>query len=205
MRNLICVPMITLCLLLTGCNKPQEISQTESLLKPFQEMTGATMEAVVTCYGEHLESQFTLACDYQKEGETVVEVRTPVEMEGVQGTFDGIDWKVSYEDMTINAPVLSSQEISPMASLPLLMQGLQEGWLLEENEEAWNDIDCVRVRLDYSGQGDGKIVSTVWISTETGIPVHGELSVEGIMILQAEFTEFAFCDTIPEVNDSGKG
>ena len=78
------------------------------------------------------------------------------------------------------------------------MSALRDGWLLEENEETWNDVPCRRLMVDQSGTQNGKIVSTVWLRQEDGTPVRGEISVEGEIILTAEFTSFAFYDTIDE-------
>ena len=75
---------------------------------------------------------------------------------------------------------------------------VRDGWLLEENEEAWNDVPCRRLTVDQSGTQNGKIVSTVWLRQEDGTPLRGEISVEGEIILTAEFTSFAFYDTIDE-------
>ena len=82
--------------------------------------------------------------------------------------------------------------------LPRLMNALREGWLLEENEETWQEIPCLRLSMDQSGAQGGKIISTVWLSQEGGTPVRGEIAVDGETILTAEFTSFAFCDTVEE-------
>ena len=76
------------------------------------------------------------------------------------------------------------------------MNALRDGWLLEENKETWDDVPCLRITVDQSGAQDGKIVSTVWLRQDDGTPLRGEIAVDGENILTAEFTSFAFCDTI---------
>ena len=68
--------------------------------------------------------------------------------------------------------------------------------VLEENEETWNEVPCLRITVDQSGSQDGKIISTVWLRQEDGTPLRGEIAVDGEIILTAEFTSFAFYDTI---------
>ena len=50
---------------------------------------------------------------------------------------------------------------------------------------------------------DGKIVSTVWLRQEDGTPLRGEIAVDGEIILTADFTSFAFCDTIESTEENG--
>ena len=69
------------------------------------------------------------------------------------------------------------------------------GWLLEENEEAWGDVPCLRVTLEQSGT-QTEVLSTIWLRLDDGTPLRGELSVDGENILTVEFTSFLFYDTI---------
>ena len=74
--------------------------------------------------------------------------------------------------------------------------GCRRGCWNEENQEKWNDIPCLRLCVDQTGLQDGKIISAVWLRQEDGTPVRGEIAVDGEIILTAEFTSFAFYDTI---------
>ena len=195
MRKGVCVPTIALCLLLTACGGTGEES-ANNLRDLYHDMTGCTMEATVTCDQEDLEWEATLRCDYVPEGETVVEVLAPETIAGGKAAVRGSDWQLEYEGERLNAGTLSREEISPALCLPRLMDALRDGWLLEENQEKWNDIPCLRLSVDQTGLQDGKIISTVWLRQEDGTPVRGEIAVDGEIILTAEFTSFAFYDTI---------
>lgn len=37
-----------------------------------------------------------------------------------------------------------------------MMNALRDGWLLEENEETWQEIPCLRLSMDQSGDAGGK-------------------------------------------------
>ena len=108
------------------------------------------------------------------------------------------DWYLEYEGKSLDAGTLSREEISPAACLPRLMNALRDGWLLEENEETWNEVPCLRFTVDQSGPQNGKILSTVWLRQDDGTPLRGEIAVDGEIILTAEFTAFSFCDTIDD-------
>lgn len=200
MRKRVCVPTIALCLLLTACGGAGEES-TVDLRGLYHDMAGCTMEATVTCDQEGMEWEATLRCDYVPEGETMVEVLSPETIAGVKAVVNESDWQLEYEGECLNAGALGQEEISPALCLPRLMNALRDGWLLEENEENWNDIPCLRLSVDQSGLQDGKIVSTVWLRQEDGTPVQGEIAVDGEIILKAEFTSFAFCGTMKSQSD----
>ena len=193
MDKRLALPMMALCLLLTGCGGGEEAAD---LRRPYQEMTGCSMEAVVTCGQEDLVWEGTLRCDYVPGGESTVEVLAPETIAGVRAVLTDSDWYLEYGDMSLNAGALSREAVSPAACLPRLMDALRDGWLLEENRETWGETPCVRLTVDQTGGQGGKLVSTLWLREEDGLPLRGELAVDGEIILTAEFTSFSFCDTL---------
>lgn len=206
MRRGLCVPMMTLLLLLAACaGGGKGETETVDLRQRYHDMPGCTMEASVTCGQEGLEWEALLRCAYTPDGESTVEVLEPDTIAGVKAVLSDSDWRVEYQDDCLNAGPVGSEEISPAACLPRLMNALRDGWLLEENREDWNGTPCLRLTVDQSGLQDGKIVSTVWLRQEDGTPLRGEIAVDGEIILTADFTSFAFCDTIEPTGDSGAG
>ena len=192
MRKWLCVPMMTLCLLLVSCGGAEEETDPR---QPYRDMDGCRMEAEVTCTQFDRLWTANLVCDYVPEGETRVEVLAPEHIAGVTAVLRGEELTLEYQDLCLDAGTLSAQRISPAACLPRLISALREGWLLEENEEVWEETPCRRLSLDQTGTDGGKIVSTVWLR-EDGTPLRGEIGVDGEIILTAEFTDFAFYGTI---------
>lgn len=194
----VCVPMMTLCLLLTACGGGEEPTE---LRAPYQEMRGCEMEAVVRCDQEGAEWEAELRCSYVPGEESWVEVLSPEIIAGVRAVFSDTDWRLEYEGDSLNAGVLSSEDLSPALCLPRLMSALREGWLLEENRESWGDFPCLRLALEQTGAQGSGIVSTLWLREEDGTPLRGEITVDGENILTAEFTKFSFYDTIATSDD----
>ena len=192
MRKWLCVPMMTLCLLLVSCGGTEEETDPR---QPYRDMNSCRMEAEVTCTQFDRLWTAKLACDYVPEGESRVEVLAPDHIAGVTAVLRGEELALEYEDLCLDAGTLSAQRISPAVCLPRLISALREGWLLEENEEVWEETPCRRLSLDQTGTDGGKIVSTVWLR-EDGTPLRGEIGVDGEIILTAEFTDFAFYGTI---------
>ena len=77
-----------------------------------------------------------------------------------------------------------------------MMDALREGWLLEENQEDWGEVPCLRLTVDQTGTEAEKVYTTLWLRLDDGTPLRGEIAVDGEIILTAEFTSFSFCDTI---------
>lgn len=200
MRLRKCALMMTLLLLLSACGGGGggEENRTAGLRDRYHDMAGCSMEAAVSCDQEGLAWEAELRCEYVPGGESTVVVLSPETIAGVKAVLSDTDWRLEYQGESLNAGTLSDEEISPAACLPRLMSALRDGWLLEENEEDWNGVPCLRLTVDQTGVKDGKILSTVWLNLADGTPVRGEIAVDGEIILTADFTSFSFCDTMAE-------
>ena len=190
MRHWMCVPMMTLLLLLTACGGTGE--ETADLRDRYHDMTGCSMEAAVSCDQGGLAWEAVLRCDYIPGGESTVEVLSPETIAGVKAVLSDSDWHLEYQGDSLDAGVLSEEAVSPAVCLPRLMNALRDGWLLEENPEEWNGVPCTRIAVDQTGTKNGKLISTIWLRQEDGIPLRGEIAVEDTVILTAEFQSFAF-------------
>ena len=199
MRMGSCVPMIALCLLLCGCGK-QTAEPAADLRSVYQEMSGCEMTAEVTCEQSELEWSATLHGTYVPGGESTVEVLEPLELAGVRAVIREEGWTLEYGALCLNAGTLSDEGVSPAASLVRIMDALRNGWLLEENDEAWEDVPCTRLALEQTGASGGNMVTTVWLRQTDGTPLYGEIAVDGETILTVRFTKFGFCDTITETS-----
>jgi len=201
-RKWIAVPMMTLCLLLSGCGAGKEQFSSETLRKPYLEAEGCTMAAQILCDWDSLLWEGLLKCDYVPGGDSVVEIVEPEILAGVKAIV-GENFALSYEDEVLNIAPMTPEEITPADCLPRLMDALREGWLLEENTEVWQETECMRLTVDQSGK-EGKILSTFWLRTADALPLRAEISVEDKTIFIVEFTEFAFCDMINHQEETGK-
>lgn len=193
----ICFAAMTVLVMLSACGEAgQKQSPAEDALEQYRNMTGAELAAHVSCTWNGEAREYLLKCTYAPEGESTVEVQEPEELAGLTAVVDGETMGLRYEGDCLDAGTISNEGISPAACLPRLLDALRTGWLLEENEEKWGETDCLRLTVDTTGAEGGKILWTVWLNRETGVPVHGEIAVEEEIIFQLEFTEFSFCDTI---------
>ena len=195
--------MIALCLFLCACSQGEDTGETDWQWR-YQDAAHCQMEAVVRCDQEGLLWEATMTCDYVPEGESTVEVLSPEHLAGVKAVVSDTDWQVLYEDLCLDMGPLSREQISPAACLPRLMDALREGWVLSRSEENREDVPCLRLELDQTGQ-EGKILSTIWLRQEDDVPLRGEIAVDDTVILTAEFTNFTFYDTMQSDTDTEEG
>jgi hypothetical protein len=186
--------MMLLCLLAAGCGgAEQEESAAEQARRPFQEAAGCTMEAEVTWSGEQEDVlRYTLRCDYVPDGASTVEILAPETAAGIQATVEGNSLQLTYAGDCLDADVAGREGVSPATGLPLVLEALRSGWLLEENREKLDDVPCLRLGLDRTGSDGGKILTAVWLAQDTGTPVYAEISVDEEIILNVRFTKFDF-------------
>lgn len=198
MNKLFYVPAIAMCVLLGGCSGEQTATTQQETLAFYTQMTSASMEAVVTSEGDYLISTFTLHCDYQPQGETVVEVLEPETMAGVRVVCNAGQWVLEYDDMVFNVGTLSSQGVSPLACMPLLLEALSQGWMLAQSSQTYQGQACDCLTMDYSDETLSDVTVTAWLSQDTGAPVGAEIAVDGQRILQVLFTSFEMYGILPE-------
>ena len=190
--------MIILSLALTACGAGQAENGAAALRLRYQEAQGCDMEAAVHCaqYGEPWDA--VLTCAYVPDGETVVEVVSPETIAGAKVIFDGDSRFLQADGKRLNAGSVSAEALSPADALPRLVDALRDGWLLEENAEDWNNVPCLRLTLDQTGNAGGKIFSTLWLKQSDGTPLRGEIAVDDETFFVVEFTNFTFYDIMPE-------
>ena len=88
---------------------------------------------------------------FRSGGETVIEVLAPETIVGIRAVLREEQWQLEYEDLVLAVDTLGERRLTPVTCLPRLMHTLREGWLLEENDEVWNDVSCRRLALDQTG------------------------------------------------------
>ena len=179
-------PMLILCLLLSGCAAGE--AETMDIQEQYREMTGAQAEARVTChYGEEVR-EYRLLCDYTPASSRV-EVEEPELLRGVSATVDGETLALRYDDVLLDAGLYSGTQLSPMWAVPSMLRAIAEGYVLVCCREDVGEVSCQRATFEVTGTAGDKIYYALWFG-EDGLPLRGEITVEGTVVYMVEFINF---------------
>ncbi len=183
-KALLFAPMLML--LLTACGGEEKDPAAE-LQAQYANLTGAVMEADVSCHYADEDRAYTLLCDYAPERSTVT-VLSPANLAGISATVENGTLTLSYEDISLDAGGYSAAAISPVAALPKLMQAAASGYVTEKSEETVGERPCLRLACDLPD--DEGSVYTTWFDQETLLPLRSEISAEGTVVFEVAWTRF---------------
>ena len=183
-KALLFAPMLML--LLTACGGEEKDPAAE-LQAQYANLTGAVMEAEVSCHYADEDRAYTLLCDYAPERSTVT-VLSPANLAGISATVENGTLTLSYEDISLDAGGYSAAAISPVAALPKLMQAAASGYVTEMSEETVGERPCLRLACDLPD--DEGSVYTTWFDQETLLPLRSEISAEGTVVFEVAWTRF---------------
>ena len=183
-KALLFAPMLML--LLTACGGEEKDPAAE-LQAQYANLTGAVMEAEVSCHYADEDRAYTLLCDYAPERSTVT-VLSPANLAGISATVENGTLTLSYEDISLDAGGYSAAAISPVAALPKLMQAAASGYVTEKSEETVGERPCLRLACDLPD--DEGSVYTTWFDQETLLRLRSEISAEGTVVFEVAWTRF---------------
>ncbi len=143
----VCVLMIGLGLTLSACAPaPGGMEQKDGaqmLQEEYRALTGCAMTADVRCDRENEVENYTLQCDWNADGSARVEVLAPETLVGIAAEFNGDDLSLHYDDMSLAAGPVSSQELTPAQILPMVVDAIREGYILEKGTESIDGEECL--------------------------------------------------------------
>ena len=193
-RTLFCVQMICALFMIAGCGAGKADGEYAAIQQRWETLKNCSMTADVECLGDEAQ-KYTLSCKWENGGESTVTVEAPDELAGITASFDGEDMSLIFDGAALAAGKIGSGELSPASCLPMLMDAVCDGYMLEKSKEEYSGADAYRVTFDTTGTDGQKIDYTVWFG-DGDTPLAAEISEEGNMIFKGEFTNFEFGDTI---------
>lgn len=189
-----CALMISLLLLLSACGAGggEEEKENAALLlqQEYQSIPGCSMTARVRCDRDGEVEDYTLTCQWRSDDTATVTIVEPEYLAGVSAAFDGETMSLLYEDVSLGAGAVSSEELSPAQALPAVVRAIREGYLLEKGAETVGDAPCLHLVFDTTGENGGKINTHVWFG-EDHLPVRSEIVVDNQTIFTVSFTSFS--------------
>lgn len=186
MKKIIPGVLLTI-LLLCGCGGGST-EEAQEAQRHYAQLQGACLEAELCCHLETESRSFTVSCNWQRDQGASTTVTAPEHLAGLTASVSGQELTVSYDGIALSAGAL--WDIVPANALPWLLRALSEGYLLEAGRETLEGEDCLRLSLDNSLSGGGKLLCTVWLRRADLLPLYAEFSQDGRMVLTARLLSF---------------
>ena len=183
-RKRICVPMMTLCLLLCSCGT--EEMNREDVQSCYQHMERCTMEAVVRCEQDGMEWEAELHCEYIPEGASTVEVLSPETIAGITGTIAGQEGKLTFGDTALAFELLAEGRLSPVSAPWVLIHTLHQGYLTACSETDSGLVLSINDRYE-----ENALNLSVYLGDDD-LPTGAEIFWEGSRILSLTVANFSF-------------
>ena len=182
------LPMLACLLLLCGCGGRKALDVQEQ----YRSVTSAELEAEVVSCADAAGRVFTLTCRYDPAGQSVTTVNAPSELAGLTAVLAGDTLSVRSGDTLL--PAGASTDVCPANCLPYLLRALADGYVLEQSSEALDDTPCLRLALDTTAPGGGKVLCAVWLDAEGLFPRYAEFSRNEQVVLTVKLLAFT-CTT----------
>lgn len=195
MRKRICVLLIGIACLLVSCGKGGGKRETEELLQRLRgrylELTACGGHGELTAdYGQRV---YTYGIDFvwRKEGETRLVLTAPENVAGAVAHIEKGETALEFDGVMLETGALDSAGLTPIDAIPALLTYAREGFVsscvVEETEE--KRILHVVCSDPEKSPGEG-IEADLWFDCDTLILLRGEISTDGVTVIQCEITDF---------------
>lgn len=180
----ICLPLIlVLCLLLSGCGSSSAIKNAyREFSAALSETESLYFTAAVRAEYEHKTARFTLEYAEDESGGTVT-VLAPELIAGVSAHIEPDSTSLQYDGIMLDTGDLDDFGLSPMSSLPMLIQSLKGGYLDSFWEEDGKTV--------YQLIPNDNLICTVWFNPSDMSPVRAELITDGRVTVYIDISEWS--------------
>lgn len=177
----ICMIFVCLCVLLCGCSRDRVMDSFRDYSETVRACDCIHISANVRAEYDSQRSDFVLDCTVQGS-EYEIRVVEPDYISGVTALLHGREAELQYNSVIIAAPLLDKNGLSPVTSLPTLIDALRNGFL---------ESCCVENTL-YFWQIiiDDNTTASIWFDPVSSHPVKAELSSCGKTVIYIEITDW---------------
>lgn len=191
MGKKVCVPMISLCLLMSGCGQMSTGELALVIRDEYKTVeSGTALLSLVADYGQRI-YQYDIQLEYQGD-ETTLTLVQPAEIAGIRVNILKGETTLEYEGVQVETGALDEIGLSPVGSVPLFYQSLRESFIGETCLETVGESQWLRVDYREPDQvpGTGHEV-TLWFDTSTYHVTKGELSYDGYRIIDCTVVDMS--------------
>lgn len=172
---------LCLCLLISGCGGREFAKARDDMAQRLEAAECLSFTANIRAEYEHKTARFTLSYYEDAEGGKVT-VLAPQLIAGVTARIQPGSTSLEYDGVCLGTGELDDFGLSPMSSLPMLVQALKDG----DMNAGWSEGSCTVLEL----QSSDELTCTVWFASESMIPQQAELCSDGRVKVFAEISQW---------------
>jgi outer membrane lipoprotein-sorting protein len=121
---------------------------------------------------------FQLEFKYNAQGESIIEVKKPSEIEGVKVRFVDDEIILDYEGVSLEMGPSENSAISPVGALPELLRVWRDGMVSDQGHEKVDGTDCIYI--SHKATRDSvEIQYCTWFDAESLKPIKAEINEDG--------------------------
>lgn len=124
--------------------------------------------------------EFTAECT-RSDGETEVRITSPDIISGVTARMGELGSQLEYDGLILSVGDLTETGISPVSSVPIIIDALLGGFA----SEVWSEGEYTVARIYVDDSAD----ALIWLDADM-IPVRGEIVSGSVAVAQCSITDF---------------
>lgn len=172
--------VLTLCFFISGCGKKDVQADFDAFSERVRNAE-LSFTANIRAEYENKTARFTLGYEESAEGGTVT-VLAPELIKGIKAHVSPGSTSLQYESIVLDTGALDNFGLSPLSSLPHLVQALREGHM----DSFWEEDEALVLQL----QAQDELKCTVWFSGEDMKPLRAELASGGRVTVFVEIDDW---------------
>lgn len=180
------VLLLLLCImLLTGCDSGQTVLDAgHQLRNDILAAEGCSFVSVITAdYGDEL-YEFSMQCEFDKDGALSFTILTPESVSGITGSIDSNEGALTFDDHVLAFNMLADGQITPVSAPWVMMRTLRGGYISAFSKEK----DSYFLQFDDS-YNQSPMTVDLWIN-DSGDILRGEFLWNGRRILSVQVLDF---------------
>ena len=158
--------LLCVCLVLTGCQRRDVQAEFDSFSRTLSDSSTLSFTANVRAEYENKSARFSLSYSEDSDGGTVT-VIAPELIKGIQAHVSPGGTQLRYDSVVLDTGALDSFGLSPLSSLPLLVQAMKSAHL----DTFWEEDGQLVLQLEP----DDERKCTIWFESTSMIPLRAEI------------------------------
>ena len=173
--------LFALCLVLTGCERRDIKAEFEVFSARLDEAESLSFTANIRAEYEDKTARFTLGYEENAEGGTVT-VLAPELIKGVKAHVSPGGTSLEYDTVVLDTGALDNFGLSPLSSLPVLVQAMRTAHL----DSHWDEGGMRVLQLEP----EDELKCRVWFEPEGMKPTQAEIISAGRVTVSIEISDW---------------